>query len=50
MKNTVFILGAGATRGCSFVNDMKRQGHCVPPLDGDYFMMQELLIGKTRLA
>ena len=37
MKNTVFILGAGATRGCSFVNDMKRQGHCVPPLDGDYF-------------
>lgn len=37
MSKTVFILGAGATRGCSFVNDMKRTGHCLPPLDGDFF-------------
>ena len=37
MSKTVFILGAGATRGCSFVNDMKRSGHCLPPLDGDFF-------------
>ena len=37
MSKTVFILGAGATRGCSFVNDMKRQGHCLPPLDTDFF-------------
>lgn len=34
---TVFILGAGATRGCSFVNGMKSQGRCIPPLDGDFF-------------
>ena len=37
MTKTVFILGAGATRGCSFVNDMKREGHCLPPLDTDFF-------------
>lgn len=37
MSKTVFILGAGATRGCSFVNDMKRKGHCLPPLDTDFF-------------
>ncbi|MBD5781057.1 SIR2 family protein [Pelagicoccus sp. NFK12] len=34
---TVFILGAGATRGCSFVAKMKNQGRCLPPLDGDFF-------------
>lgn len=37
MSKTVFILGAGATRGCSFVSKMKQQGHCLPPLDGDFF-------------
>jgi hypothetical protein len=37
MSKTVFILGAGATRGCSFVNDRKRKGHCLPPLDSDFF-------------
>lgn len=37
MSKTIFILGAGATRGCSFVSDMKRQGHCLPPLDTDFF-------------
>ncbi len=37
MSKTVFILGAGATRGCSFVNEMKQKGHCLPPLDGDFF-------------
>ncbi len=37
MSRTVFILGAGATRGCSFVHEMKRTGHCLPPLDTDFF-------------
>lgn len=37
MSKTVYILGAGATRGCSFVHNMKRQGHCLPPLDTDFF-------------
>lgn len=37
MSKTVFILGAGATRGCSFVSEMKRKGHCLPPLDSDFF-------------
>lgn len=37
MKKTVFVLGAGATRGCSFVGDMKSKGQCLPPLDTDFF-------------
>lgn len=37
MSKTVFILGAGATRGCSFVREMERTGHCLPPLDTDFF-------------
>lgn len=31
----VFIFGAGATRGCSFVNPAKDP--CLPPLDADFF-------------
>jgi hypothetical protein len=31
----LFVLGAGATRGCSFVNENKEP--CVPPLDADFF-------------
>jgi len=31
----LFILGAGATRGCSFVNSCEKA--CIPPLDGDFF-------------
>lgn len=50
MKNTVFILGAGATRGCSFVNEMKRQGHCVPPLDGDYFTQLQRVSSNAHAA
>lgn len=36
MSKTVFVLGAGATRGCSFVPGMKRTGRCLPPLDADF--------------
>lgn len=35
--STTFILGAGATRGCSFVYEEKRLGRCIPPLDADFF-------------
>lgn len=31
----VFVLGAGATRGCSFVDPHKSP--CLPPLDADFF-------------
>jgi len=31
----LFVLGAGATRGCSFVKESKFP--CLPPLDGDFF-------------
>jgi len=31
----VVVLGAGATRACSFVNPKKSS--CLPPLDGDFF-------------
>ena len=31
----LFVLGAGATRGCSFVD--ARRDPCLPPLDGDFF-------------
>lgn len=31
----LFVLGAGATRGCSFVDATKDP--CLPPLDGDFF-------------
>lgn len=31
----LFVLGAGATRGCSFVPNSKRP--CQPPLDADFF-------------
>lgn len=37
MSKTVFVLGAGATRSCSFVPGMKRTGRCLPPLDADFF-------------
>ena len=35
MGKTVFVFGAGATRGCSFVDST--QGTCLPPLDRDFF-------------
>ncbi len=31
----LFVLGAGATRGCSFVNACENP--CLPPLDSDFF-------------
>lgn len=45
---TVFILGAGATRGCSFVNDMKGKGRCLPPLDGDFFTQLQRVSSKVH--
>ena len=34
-KKTVYVFGAGATRGCSFVDT--ESNPCLPPLDGDFF-------------
>lgn len=48
MKKTVFILGAGATRGCSFVEDLKRSGRCLPPLDGDFFTQLQRVSNRTH--
>jgi hypothetical protein len=48
MSKTVFILGAGATRGCSFVGDLKRQGRCLPPLDGDFFTQLQRVSNQTH--
>jgi hypothetical protein len=31
----LFVLGAGATRGCSFIDAEKKP--CIPPLDSDFF-------------
>ena len=50
MSKTVFILRAGATRGCSFVNDMKRQGHCLPPLDKDFFTQLQRVSSTAHSA
>lgn len=35
MAASVFVFGAGATRGCSFVNPERQP--CLPPLDRDFF-------------
>lgn len=48
MGKTVFILGAGATRGCSFVAEQKRNGHCIPPLDTDYFTQLQRVTSETH--
>lgn len=50
MSKTVFILGAGATRGCSFVNEMKSQGHCLPPLDSDFFTQLQRVSNASHSA
>ena len=34
-NHALVVLGAGATRACSFVNPNK--GSCIPPLDADFF-------------
>jgi len=47
MGKTVFVFGAGATRGCSFVDSM--QGACLPPLDRDFFtQLQRIRREKHR--
>lgn len=38
-RNTLVILGAGATRGASFVDG---DGHLVPPLDRDFFQTLQM--------
>lgn len=48
MSKTVFILGAGATRGCSFVSGNKRQGRCLPPLDTDFFTQLQRVSNKSH--
>jgi hypothetical protein len=48
MSKTVFVLGAGASRGCSFVSDMKRKGHCLPPLDTDFFTQLQRVANATH--
>lgn len=50
MSKSAFILGAGATRGCSFVSEMKRTGHCLPPLDTDFFTQLQRVSSKTHAA
>ena len=50
MSKTVFILGAGATRGCSFVHEMKRKGHCLPPLDTDFFTQLQRVSSSVHSA
>ena len=48
MSKTVFVLGAGATRGCSFVGEMKRLGHCIPPLDADFFTQLQRVSSRAH--
>jgi hypothetical protein len=48
MAKTVFILGAGATRGCSFVQELKQNGRCLPPLDGDFFSQLQRVSNTTH--
>lgn len=44
-RNTLVILGAGATRGASFV---RSEGHLFPPLDKDFFQtLQMSASGRT---
>jgi hypothetical protein len=43
----LFVLGAGATRGCSFVDP--RKDPCLPPLDNDFFtQLQRVANPKHR--
>lgn len=44
---TLFVFGAGATRGASFVNPL--DDPCLPPLDGDFFtQLQRVRNSKHR--
>jgi hypothetical protein len=43
------VLGAGATRGASFVKGKKDRPLCLPPLDGDFFtQLQRIANDKHR--
>lgn len=48
MSYSAFVLGAGATRGCSFVKELQAVGHSIPPLDGDYFTQLQRVIAGTE--
>jgi hypothetical protein len=43
---TVFVLGAGATRGASFVNPTKNP--CLPPLDADFYAQLQRIGNKKH--
>jgi hypothetical protein len=43
---TLFVFGAGATRGCSFVDSNKRP--CLPPLDRDFFTQLQRIRHKKH--
>jgi len=42
----LFVFGAGATRGCSFVNE--DQDPCLPPLDADFFTQLQRIQNKKH--
>lgn len=42
----VFVLGAGATRGCSFVDP--QQTPCLPPLDADFFTQLQRVVNTKH--
>jgi hypothetical protein len=47
LKMALFVLGAGATRGASFVNPAKNP--CLPPLDLDFYaQLQRIANSKHR--
>lgn len=44
----VFVFGAGATRGCEFVDPKKNP--CLPPLDDDFFTQLQRIRNKKHKA
>jgi hypothetical protein len=46
MGQAVIVLGAGATRGCSFADAAKFP--CLPPLDGDFFTQLQRVRNKKH--
>ncbi|NLF40724.1 hypothetical protein GX586_14875, partial [bacterium] len=46
----VIVLGAGATRGASFVDKLRDEGGCLPPLDTDFFtQLQRIANSKHQV-
>lgn len=44
----LIVLGAGATRGASFVSARKDRPLCLPPLDGDFFTQLQRIAGDKH--